>query len=168
MRNLLKLCYLANIILAAASLFILPDPAATHFGFGGQPDTWGPPSVCAMIFVVISTLFFAITLFVPFMVNRIPMQYVNMPNKGYWLTMENKPEAVKKIKLFMIEFGVVSLVFILFVNLLTIKANLSVPVRLSEKQFITLLVAYMLYMIYWCVKLCIAFRVPKDNPYKLT
>ena len=168
MRNLLKLCFLMNIILAVASLFILPDPAATHFGFGGQPDNWGPPSICAMIIVVISTLLFATTLFVPFMIKRIPMQFVNMPNKGYWLTMENKPKAVKKITSFMMEFGVVTLVLILCLNLLTIKANLSEPVWLNEKQFITLLVAYMLYMIYWCVKLCIAFRVPKDNPYKLT
>ena len=168
MRNALKLCYLANIILAAAALFILPDPAATHFGFRGQPDTWGPPSICAMIIVVISTLLFAITLFVPFMINRIPMQFVNMPNKGYWLSIENKPKAVKKITRSMTEFGVVCLVFILCVNLLTIKANLSEPVWLNEKRFITLLVAYMLYMIYWCVKLYIAFRVPKDNPYKLT
>lgn len=168
MRNILKLCYLANIILAIASLFILPDPTATHFAFGGLPDNWGPPSVSAMIFVVISTLFFAITIFVPFMINRIPIQYVNMPNKGYWQTMENKPEAVKKIKRFMVEFGVASLAFILCINLQTIKANLSVPVMLREKSFFTVLVAFMLYMIYWCVKLFMAFRVPKDSPYKLT
>ncbi len=173
MRNLLKFCFLANIILAAASLFILPEQTATHFGFGGEPDNWGSPSVCAMIFVVISTLVFAMTLFVPYMIGNIPSQYINFPHNDYWLTEENKPKAIAKMTSCMMEFGVGLLAFLLYVNILTIKANLSEPVRLDETRFLVLLAVFMLYTVYWCVRLCRAFRIPKetastDNPYRAT
>lgn len=162
MRNLFKFCYLMNIILAAASLFILPEQTATHFNLRGLPDTWGPPWVCAMIVVVISTLVFVMTLFVPYMIKHIPSQYINMPNKGYWLSVENRPKAVAKLKSYMSEFGASILILILCINIITINGNLFTPKRLDTKLFFTYLAIFMLYTVYWCIKLCTGFKIPKS------
>ena len=51
------------------------------------------------------------------------------------------------------EFGLVLFVFLFVVGLLTLDANLSQPVRLNEALFLTVFVAYMLYVAYWLLKL---------------
>ena len=128
--------------------------------------------MCATINVALSTLIFAITIFVPYMVKNIPSQYINMPNKSYWLAMENKPKAMAKLNSCMLEFGVVFLGFVMCINIMTIEANLSEPVKLDKQLFAAYLIAFLLYVVFWCARLFLTFRAPKGqtnvkDPYTL-
>jgi len=48
------------------------------------------------------------------------------------------------------------------VELLAIEANLSQPVRINEKLFFSALILFLLYTVYWCIKLFRSFRRPRE------
>ncbi|MGZ3494351.1 MAG: hypothetical protein ACXWM6_06635, partial [Thermodesulfobacteriota bacterium] len=48
------------------------------------------------------------------------------------------------------------------VQLLTIQANLSQPVKLDEKLFLSALLLFILFTVYWCIKLLRGFRLPSE------
>ena len=50
-----------------------------------------------------------------------------------------------------------------FAGLLTIWANLSDPVQLDERLFLTGLVILLAYTLYWTVAVLRAFRVPRNG-----
>ena len=58
-------------------------------------------------------------------------------------------------------FGTAVFLFMLFAALLTIRANRSDPVRFDESLFLTGLVIFLAYTVYWVVALVRAFRIPK-------
>ena len=162
MRAVFILLFAANVILSLVSLVLLPPRVAIHFGFGGMADSWAPSHVNALFFVAINTVFFLSLYFTPWLVFRFPSRLINLPNKEYWLRSENKTHTVEKFSSLMSEFGSALFLFLLIVQLLTIQANLSQPVKLNEKLFLSALILFILYAIYWCIKLFRAFRLPKE------
>jgi uncharacterized protein (DUF58 family) len=60
------------------------------------------------------------------------------------------------------EFGTGLFLFLFVVELLAIEANLSQPVRLNEKLFLLALIFFLLYTLYWCIRLFRAFRLPRE------
>lgn len=61
------------------------------------------------------------------------------------------------------QFGTALFLFMLFAGLLTLRANLSDPVRLDERLFLIGLGIFLAYTVYWTVALLGAFRVPKTT-----
>jgi hypothetical protein len=60
----------------------------------------------------------------------------------------------------MCQFGTAIFLFLFVVQILTIQANLSVPVRLNERLLFTFLALFLGYTIVWCVVLFRSFRLP--------
>jgi hypothetical protein len=60
------------------------------------------------------------------------------------------------------EFGIALFLFLFVVELLAIEANLSQPVRINEKLFFSALILFLLYTVYWCIKLFRSFRRPRE------
>jgi len=58
------------------------------------------------------------------------------------------------------EFGAALFLFLFVVEALAIKANLSDPVRLNETVFWGALFLFLLYTVYWSIRMFRAFRVP--------
>lgn len=163
MRKLLFVLLIANLILVIISLVILPADVAMHFGRNGIPNSWASKYTNALIFVVIHLPLFAIFYFAPSMTLGIPEKYINLPNKKYWLKDENKLEFKKKFGSFMAEYGVALFLFLFCIQLLTMMANLSDPVILNEGMFLSVFIGYMAYTVYWCIKLFLSFKIPKDG-----
>jgi uncharacterized membrane protein len=161
MRKLLVLVFCANIILWAVSLHLLPAQVAIHFGKGGMPDSWAAKQINALLFLVLEVPLFAFFFFAPALVFRIPEKYLSLPNKQYWLREEMRPFLKKMLASKMAEFGSIFFLFLFGVGLLTIQANLADPVRLDERLFLVVFVAFMAYTVIWCVELIWALRPPK-------
>jgi uncharacterized membrane protein len=163
MRKVLIFIFLVNIIFIAASLFILPDRVAMHFSGGGKPDSFGSKYVHAAAFAIAETFVFVIFLFIPYIVMKSPPGWMNMPNKAYWLSEENRPALRSKISTLFYEFATAFFVFMFAVNILAVKANLSEPIRLDNKLFNLILIGILVYTAYWCIKFFLSFRIPKEN-----
>jgi len=70
-------------------------------------------------------------------------------------------QALEKFSQLMWQFGTALFLFMFFVGLLTLKANLSDPVRLDERLFLIALAIFLVYTVYWTAVLLRAFRVPR-------
>ena len=161
MRLLFIILFIANVALAVVSLFLLPARVAIHFSTGGAPDSWASKEANALVFLSLHLLLFGLFFFIPFLICRCPPHLVNLPNKDYWLKDENKAEMSRKLVSLMSEFGIAIFGFFFLVGLLTLQANLSEPVRLNQIWFMTAFIVFMLYTVFWCVKICRSFRVPE-------
>ncbi len=160
MRGLFILMFIANVVLSVISLTILPAHVAIHFGVGGMANGWAPSYANALFFIGTNAFLFLCLYFTPRLVFMFPSKWINLPNKNYWLRLENKTRTVEIFSSLMWEFGTLLFLFLFIVELLAIQANLSRPVRLNEKLFLCALILFFLYSVYWCVKLLKAFRLP--------
>lgn len=160
MRRMLIAVFVANLILTAASLAILPDQVAIHFAGGGKPDSWASKEFNAAIFLVLEVPFFLMFYFAHMLTQGVSSRFLNIPNKNYWLQKENLPVFQKKFGSYMAEFGVAIFVFFFCITSLTIQANLSDPVRLNETWFMVVFVGYMLFIVWWLVRLVRRLRIP--------
>jgi Kef-type K+ transport system membrane component KefB len=75
----------------------------------------------------------------------------------------NKAQARAIFASLMGEFGIAIFLFFVVVGLLVIQANLSNPVWLNEKLLLFALILFLLYTVYWVVKLFRAFRRPNET-----
>jgi uncharacterized membrane protein len=163
MRSLFILTFIANVVLSLVSLVLLPPRVAIHFGSGGIANHWASNHFNTLFFIGTNTFLFVSLYFTPRLIFRFPARWINLPNKDYWLRSENKARTVEIFSSFMWEFGAALLLFFLAAQLLTIRANLSQPVRLDERLFLLALALFMLYTVYWCIKLFKAFRLPRET-----
>ena len=87
--------------------------------------------------------------------------WISLPNKEFWLKLENRAELEVRFSALMEEFGFMLFLFLFIVGLLTLDANLSDPVRLNEPLFLVFFVGFMLYVPYWLVKVFRRLKVPQ-------
>lgn len=163
MRNLLIIAFIANILLTLVSPIILPSEVAIHFGKGGVPNSWASKEVNALIFLAIELPLFILFISAHFLPLKLHPKFVSLPNKNYWLKKENQQKMKGKLASIMAEFGFVLFIFLFCTGLLTIEANLSDPIKLNERIFVPIFIAFMLYTAYWVVKIVRAFKVPKTG-----
>ena len=161
MRNAFIVSFLANVVLSLASLVILPDRVAIHFGLGGAPDGWASNLTSMLLVLGVHTLVFCALYFSPRLISTVPSKWISLPNRDFWLTPQRRHLAAEKLSHHMWRFGTALFLFMLFAALLTIRANRSDPVRLDEGLFLTGLVIFLAYTVYWVVALVRAFRIPK-------
>jgi hypothetical protein len=161
MRTIFCLVFVANVLLMAGSLAVLPDQVAVHFGRGGMPDSWASKEWNAILFILLETVLFLFFWFAPLLPFGAPPRWVNLPNKHHWLREENRPAFKRKFQNLMDRFGIAFFLFFLLIGVLAIQANLSQPVRLNEEAFLLGLGLFLGYTVLWTVGLFRAFRVPE-------
>ena len=150
-----------NVILALAALAVLPDQVAMNFGASGVPNSWVAKETYALIMLATSIPVFLLLFYCPRLMMKCPPSSMNIPNKDYWLSEENKPALKKKCENFMNQFGAAFFVFMFVVGLLVVHANISKPVRLNEGAFFTGLAAFLIYTVIWIVGIYRSFRIPE-------
>ncbi len=160
MRKALLAVFVANLLLNAVMLAVLPDQVAIHFGAGGTPDSWASKEFNAAIFLVLEVPFFLLFYFAPVLTTGVSRSLLNLPNKDYWLKEENLAAFHRKFGSYMAEFGVAIFTFFFCISLLTLQANLSHPVLLNTEWFMVVFVLFMLYTLWWLVKLVRGLRIP--------
>ena len=163
MRKLLIAVFVASVLLTWVSLLYLPPQVAIHFGGNGIPDSWGTREFQALFFLAVDLGMFLMFLFIPSLIPKLPQRLISLPNKEYWLSEKNLSRFRSVFEDLWWEYGVALLLFLLLTQALTIDANLSSPVQLNSEIFWFLFVLFMIYTVYWLVKMCRAFRVPSGN-----
>ena len=164
MRIFFLATFAANVVLTLVSWVILPDNVAIHFRGDGMPDGWAPIWFHGLIFLGMQLVLFVTIFFGSRLSVGLPARWVNLPNKDYWLQEENQARTQKILSSLLLEFGTAMFLFLFFVGILTTQANLSNPVRLNNAFFWPSFILFMAFMGYWCIKVFLAFRIPKDEP----
>jgi hypothetical protein len=152
-----------NVILILVSSATLPDRVAIHFGQGGVPDGWAANLTNTLIMLGMHTFLFFSLYFSPRLLTSVPAKWISLPNRDYWLRPEHRSQAVAQFSRLMWQFGTALFLFMLFTGLLSLKANLSDPVRLDDVPLLVALVVFLAYTVYWMLSLLRAFRIPPNN-----
>lgn len=140
---------------------ILPDRVAVHFGHGGRPNGWAGKDANFLMIQGMYVFLFLMFYYLPVLVSKTPSRWVNLPNRNFWMSPENRDITRQKIANFMYEMGIYFFLFFVFIGYLTAQANLNPPVQLDESKFLIAMMIFWILIIYWTVKLFIAFRIPK-------
>lgn len=140
----------------------LPMVVAQHFGANGQPNGWASRDFFFAFSWLLLLGLGAIFMFAPRLLRRLPVSMINLPNKQYWLAPERKGESLGFVERQLQWMAVLTLAFLVLVMHLVIHANLSSGRHLENPAFIILLIAYVVSVAWWILKLY--RRFPTETP----
>jgi len=166
MRGVFIGVFLLQLILSLIFLLFLPDRVAIHFGAGGLADGWGSKWTGFCLGLGVQVSLFCVFYFMDRIMFWFPVRWVNLPNRTYWLAPERREETREKLSAFMLPFGIAFFLFFMAMNALTFHANLSDPVRLDMRFFWACFILFLAYTVYWCVRLCLEWRIPDQDKTK--
>lgn len=161
MRRWVTGLFLLNVAVALAMPVLFEERMAVHFAMGGEADGFGPPALHAAIFSVLGLVLYLALLGSSRLVLHTPARWINLPNKAYWLTPENRPRAAARLAAGMERFGAALFGFLLVTQALVLDANRAVPPRLNEPLFLSALGLFLLYTGWWTIRLMRSFALPK-------
>lgn len=121
----------------------LPARVASHFGGSGLPDGWMDRSSYVLFSIALLLGTTAIFGGVALLVRRLPAQWINLPNRDYWLAPERGAMTRRHIAAWCYAFGAILNVFLVFVFHLAYRANLSDPVALNTTAMMLGLAVYL-------------------------
>ncbi len=157
-RILLVMTGTAGIIQSIWHYTQLPERVASHFGPSGIADGWMSSlanlCVSAALFILMTLIMF----FVPKLVSVVPVRFVNLPNRDYWLADERKKQTLDDIAERMATFGIAINLCFIFIMHMVYKANMSGTQILDENTFLMVSGIFMLFMAGWLFSFFRRFR----------
>ena len=160
---LLACALAANVVVTLASLAVLPEFVAVHFGANGMADNWAPKGGHALWMTGIHIFLFVVFALSPRLVFAFPERWINLPNRHYWLSVERREVTRAKVALFMWSFGVAMFVFLLVTNMLALSANLKAVPQLNLRAFLPALAVLLVFTVWWTIAFFRAFRLPQAS-----
>lgn len=138
------------LVLALGAVFVwwsagaLPDVVASHFVAGGVANGFMPRGqylgfMLALVVGVPSVLFFAGRL-----AARLPVRFINLPNRQYWLAPERRAATLASLGGFGAWAAYATLGILCLAHGLVVRANLEHPPRLEQAPFIGALALFFL------------------------
>ncbi len=137
----------------------LPSIAAVHFVKGGLPNGWQSKSALLysqLVMILFSTV---IAFGVPRLIAILPPALINLPNKDYWLSGDRRSCTLAWIRGQFAWFGCALLSFLLLVNELILRANLTESRHLDTQAFVTVLFVFLGFVLLWTFRLIRHFAV---------
>lgn len=163
-RNHLVLAYLvlAVLVMIGSTAYYypqLPEQVASHFDASGQPDGWMSKPFYAA-FMVGMTLFIAgVFIVMAYLTANIPVRWINLPHKDYWLAGERRAETLAYLKTFSLWMGTATMILMALLNVQCLRYNLGQIPRLEHTWYF--LGTYLLAVGYLLVPMLLRFRRPR-------
>lgn len=161
MRRLFVLVLVASAGFVQYTSRSLPPVVASHFGPGGTANAYmGKGHYTALMIAVVVTVPLVISAF-SLLVRLIPPQFVNLPNKEYWLAPERRAASLEALASLSVGFAGALAVFLAFVHWLVVRANSVQPAQLPEAWLFVGLALFAVATLGWLFSILRRFdRVP--------
>lgn len=159
MRQLVYGCWLIGIVRHVASLSVLPERVAMHFGFNGAPNGCGSLRIHVALMIILQTCMLLLMASLPWIIRKAPREMINIPNRYYWLADERCEETVARIGGHCLVLSLMLQVLFVALGLCVGIATLSDPVWLPQGIFLAVIAAFLFGVTMWSVQLCRAFRI---------
>ena len=153
-----------GVLLAGAVVFVftsmagLPAVVASHFDGRGVPNGFMPRQAYGL-FMAVFTI--GIPLFMVFAIGGLPRlfpNWVNIPNRAYWLAPERRGEAMDFLGRQAFQLGSMMLLFLCGVHWLVLRANARTPPRLAPGPIIIMTAAFFVFMAFWLITMLRRFK----------
>lgn len=120
----------------------LPAVVAAHFGADGIANGFMPRGefvgfMLALVLAVPSLIYFTGRL-----ASRLPAQWLNLPNKQYWLAPERRAATLESLGKFGVWTAYATLGVLCLAYWLVVQANLERPPRLEQAPLVGVLAAF--------------------------
>jgi uncharacterized membrane protein len=134
---------------------LLPDKVASHFGASGRPDAWASKEFFLKIYLI--AVAFVAVLFpaTGFLVSKIPNNFINLPNKDYWLSPERRQVTVDFLLRQFLWFGSATLMLLLDIMHQSFRVHLGQAGALEHP--VASLVTYVAFSTLWSIGLVVKF-----------
>ena len=151
----------ANLVFLLFSVYLLPERVAMHFAMSGIPDQWGSRTeyliTMSILVCLLSTIFWGLR----WINHVIPVTWINIPNKDYWLSENNRAEMYRKVDCIMEELGSVVLLCILLMQGMVVTAHFQESVHMNAFLLIGGIVFLLMYNPILIIRLFLIFQAPE-------
>jgi serine/threonine-protein kinase len=158
--------YLALLVAAMLQMIYfwgqLPDTVASHFNGAGQADGWSSKTFFFGMMTGMMILMAAIFLYLPRMIHKIPVNFVSLPYRDYWLAENRRAATMRFISRQMAWFGVVTQLLLIATVQFTIETNLDTR-RSLPAGFMWVFWLYMAFTLIWTVLFVTHFARHRRN-----
>jgi hypothetical protein len=121
----LVICYVLFITYVIASYGELPARVASHFDIQGQPNGWMSRDSCVGFTLGLGVLMPAFIVAMMANAGRIPVSFINLPHRDYWLAPERRQAALAILLRYSLWFACLNVLFVTGIHWVIVQANLS-------------------------------------------
>jgi uncharacterized membrane protein len=141
---------------------LMPGTMVVHFGTSGAPNGWSARPVFIATFGATEALIVLLGLALPSLIGRIPADFINIPNRQYWLASERRDESVSFIRTQVMWMETATLVFLMAIAQIIFTLNLSGAPRRLPGDFWIVAVAFVAVIVWFAARIMLRFRIPKS------
>jgi hypothetical protein len=148
---------LVGVLQARKFAATLPAVIATHFGASSVANGFQTLRQFFTLEIVLLVVCGFVAFGIPRLIAVLPASRINLQNKQYWLAPERREETLAYFGAQFEWFGCALLAFLLAVNELVYRANLDPLRRLNGTQFTAVMIAFLVFVAIWTVRLILHF-----------
>jgi uncharacterized membrane protein len=119
----LALCYVFFFSYVIASYSELPARVASHFDINGQPNSWMSRDTCVGFTLGLGIILPAVIIGLMAGAEKIPVSFINLPHRDYWLAPERRKQALAILLQFSLWFAAMNVLFLTGIHWLIVQAN---------------------------------------------
>lgn len=127
----------------------LPAKVACHFDNHGQPNGWMSRRADAEILSVVALLVPALVIGTMGAADRIPLSFINLPHREYWLSPERRRAVLSVLRRYALWFATANVLFLTNVLVQMVEANLNTPHNLDMSRFTNSVILYLVLTSIW-------------------
>jgi uncharacterized membrane protein len=119
----LAICYILFFGYVITSYGGLPAKVASHFDISGEPNGWMSRETCVGFTLGLGILMPAFIVGMMGGAGRIPVSFINLPHRDYWLAPERRQAALAILLRFSLWFACMNVLFVTGLHWLIVQAN---------------------------------------------
>lgn len=143
--------------------FSAPAVMASHFNMVGFPDRFVSKTAFFAFQIEIEVITIAIAVASRILLVIMPVEFINMPNRNYWLSPDRKTATVERLGAFIDGLFSVILLVTLMGFELAVSANLHTPIVFNASLMGVALIGMMVFAILSLIWLIWSFRIPSST-----
>ena len=140
--------------------FLAPDVMVSHFNVQGNPDNFVPKLEFFGFQAQTVAVVLMAGLVVQVLTMIMPAQWINIPNREYWLAPERRQDTLDRIGAFGAALFTIVLVVVQAGFELSVSANLQTPIVFAAQLMVPMIVGFCvlsLALLFWLLR---SFRLP--------
>jgi uncharacterized membrane protein len=162
-----KYIYLSFLVLMIFAIYFvtsssanLPPRMASHFNAEGIADGFMSKEsyTYTMLSVVVGVP--GLLALMALVLGKLPTSLINIPNREYWLTPENRSTTFNTLNLWMGVLACFILIFLTYVHWLVIQANAQQPPAMPAPDLYLGLIFFLVLIGIWSILLLRQFKLP--------
>ncbi len=154
------------LICAAETLrlwFIAPSIMAGHFNIQGLPDRFDTKGAFFYFEIQIMLTILAALIVAEGLLYIIPVEFINLPNKEYWLAPDRHSTTIARIGSFLEIIFSATIIVTQAAFELAANANLHKPIIFASQYMIPIIVGFFTFTMLALVLFALSFRLPSSE-----